>query len=113
MTGVYDKVVVKEEYNAMEDETCTNAVFTMKGKEVMTAMAFNDGTVSYICVSTPQTGVLIGDKIYKVGSPVNELLKAPGVKKDPEGNYVALYGEIKFDADVNNKIYSIILGSAW
>lgn len=37
--GLYDKVVVKSEYNAMEDESTTTATFTLKGKEVMTAMA--------------------------------------------------------------------------
>lgn len=113
MAGVYDKVVVKEEYNAMEDETSTDAVFTLKGKEVMTAMSFNDGTISYICVSSPQIGVVIGGKEYKVGMPISEVLNAPGVKKDPDGNYAALYGDIKFDVDANNNVYSIVVGSAW
>lgn len=90
--GLYDKVVVKSEYNAMEDETTTTATFTLKGKEVMTAMADEANKVCYVAVQAPGVGVKIGNATFEVGAPVNEVLKANGVKKDD--TYAAVYGKV-------------------
>lgn len=109
--GLYDKVVVKSEYNAMEDETTTTATFTLKGKEVMTAMADEANKVCYVTVQAPGVGVKIGTATFEVGAPVNEVLKASGVKKDD--TYAAVYGKVQFEADVNNKVCNISVGSAW
>ena len=109
--GLYDKVVVKSEYNAMEDETTTTATFTLKGKEVMTAMADEANKVCYVAVQAPGVGVKIGNATFEVGAPVNEVLKANGVKKDD--TYAAVYGKVQFEADVNNKVCNISVGSAW
>ena len=105
------KVVVKSEYNAMEDETTTTATFTLKGKEVMTAMADEANKVCYVTVQAPGVGVKIGTATFEVGAPVNEVLKANGVKKDD--TYAAVYGKVQFEADVNNKVCNISVGSAW
>lgn len=109
--GLYDKVVVKSEYNAMENETTTTATFTLKGKEVMTAMADEANKVCYVAVQAPGVGVKIGNATFEVGAPVNEVLKANGVKKDD--TYAAVYGKVQFEADVNNKVCNISVGSAW
>lgn len=109
--GLYDKVVVKSEYNAMEDETTTTATFTLKGKEVMTAMADEANKVCYVTVQAPGVGVKIGTATFEVGAPVKEVLKANGVKKDD--TYAAVYGRVQFEADVNNKVCNISVGSAW
>ena len=109
--GLYDKVVVKSEYNAMEDETTTTATFTLKGKEVMTAMADEANKVCYVTVQAPGVGVKIGTATFEVGAPVKEVLKANGVKKDD--TYAAVYGKVQFEADVNNKVCNISVGSAW
>lgn len=109
--GLYDKVVVKSEYNAMEDETTTTATFTLKGKEVMTAMADEANKVCYVAVQAPGVGVKIGNATFEVGTPVNDVLKANGVKKDD--TYAAVYGKVQFEADVNNKVCNISVGSAW
>ena len=109
--GLYDKVVVKSEYNAMEDETTTTATFTLKGKEVMTAMADEANKVCYVAVQAPGVGVKIGNATFEVGTPVNDVLKANGVKKDD--TYAAVYGKVHFEADVNNKVCNISVGSAW
>lgn len=109
--GLYDKVVVKSEYNAMEDETTTTATFTLKGKEVMTAMADEANKVCYVAVQAPGVGVKIGTATFEVGTSVNDVLKANGVKKDD--TYAAVYGKVQFEADVNNKVCNISVGSAW
>lgn len=109
--GLYDKVVVKSEHNDMEDETTTMATFTLKGKEVMSAMADDDNKVCYISVQTPSVAVKIGDSYFQVGSPLKDLMKANGVKKDE--SYAAVYGKIQFDEDVNHQICGLSVGSAW
>lgn len=109
--GLYDKVVVESDYNAMEDETITTATFTLKGKEVMTAMGDDNKKVCYINVQVPGVAVKIGDAYFQVGSLIKDLLKANGVKKDD--SYAAVYGKVQFDGDVNNKICNISVGSAW
>lgn len=103
--GLYDKVAVTSEYNAMEDETETMATFTQKGKEVMSAMAGDDGKVYQICVQAPGVAVKIGDAYFQVGSSIKELMKAKGVKKDEA--YAAVFGKVLFDGDVNNKVCGI------
>ncbi len=109
--GLYDKVVVNSEYNAMEDETTTNATFTLNGKDVMSAMADDDGEIIWIGVTTNAVAVKIGDAYFQVGSLVKDLLKAKGVKKDE--SYAAVYNGIQFNKDVNGKISEISVGSSW
>ena len=109
--GLYDKVVVKSEYNEVEDEKTTTATFTLKGKEVMTAMADDDGKIIYIGVSSKDVAVKIGDAYFHVGSSVKDLLKAKGVKKDE--SYAAVYNGIQFNQDASGKIYDMSIGSAW
>lgn len=109
--GLYDKVSVNSEYNEVEDEKTTTATFTLKGKEVLTAMAADDGKIIYIGVSSKDVAVKIGDAYFHVGSSVKELLKAKGVKKDE--NYAAVYNGIQFNQDGSGKIYDISIGSAW
>lgn len=111
INGLYDQVAVKSEYNAMEDETTTTASFTLKGKEVMTAMADGDGKVCHIAVVAPGVAVKIGDSYFQIGSSVKDLMKAKGVKGDEA--YAAIYGKMQFDGDVNNHICGISVGSAW
>lgn len=109
--GLYDKVSVKSEYNEVEDEKTTTATFTLKGKEVLTAMAYDDGKITYIGASSKDVAVKIGDAYFHVGSSVKELLKAKGVKKDE--SYAAVYNGIQFNQDGSGKIYDISIGSAW
>lgn len=109
--GLYDKVAVKSEYNEVEDENTTTATFTKKGKEVMTAMADDNGKITYIGVSSKDVAVKVGDAYFKVGSSVKELLKAKGVKKDE--SYAAVYNGIQFNQDASGKIYDMSIGSAW
>jgi len=109
--GLYDKVTVKSEYNEVEDEKTTTATFTLKGKEVMTAMADDNGKIIYIGVSSKDVAVKIGDTYFQVGSSVKELLKAKGVKKDE--SYAAVYDGIQFNQDASGKIYDMSIGSAW
>ena len=109
--GLYDKVAVKSEYNEVEDENTTTATFTKKGKEVMTAMADDNGKITYIGVSSKDVAVKVGDAYFKVGSSVKELLKAKGVKKDE--SYAAVYNGIQFNQDASGKIYAMSIGSAW
>jgi len=109
--GLYDKVAVKSEYNEVEDEKTTTATFTKKGKEVMTAMADDNGKITYIGVSSKDVAVKVGDAYFKVGSSVKELLKAKGVKKDE--SYAAVYNGIQFNQDASGKIYDMSIGSAW
>jgi len=109
--GLYDKVAVKSEYNEVEDEKTTTATFTKKGKEVMTAMADDNGKITYIGVSSKDVAVKIGDAYFQVGSSVKELLKVKGVKKDE--SYAAVYAGIQFNQDANGKIYDMSIGSAW
>lgn len=109
--GLYDKVVVKSEYNEVEDENTTMATFTLKGKEVMSAMADDTGKIIYINVPSGNVAVKIGEAYFKVGSSVKELLKAKGVQKDE--SYAAVYNGIQFNGDVSGKICDISVGSAW
>ena len=109
--GLYDKVSVKSEYNEVEDEQTTTATFTLKGKEVLTAMADDGGKIIYIGVSAKDISVKIGEAYFHVGSSVKDLLKAKGVQKDE--SYAAVYNGIQFNGDVNGKICDISVGSAW
>lgn len=47
----------------------------------MTAMADEANKVCYVTVQAPGVGVKIGNATFEVGAPVNDVLKANGVKK--------------------------------
>lgn len=92
--GLYDKVAIVEEYNAMEDYNEIICTFTLNGNDRFYAYANEEGDIWSVMPATTDLRTKSG--VYD-GMPAREFIKLPGVKVvfNPEADY----NHVSFEID--------------
>lgn len=92
--GLYDKVTIVEEYNAMEDYNEIICTFTLNGNDRFYAYANEEGDIWSVSMATKDLRTKSG--AYD-GMPAREFIKLQGVKVilNPEADY----NQVSFEID--------------